>query len=212
LTGPGSAAGPAGSNFVLAALCLLEFAGVFPRFSGTLMAIQFLVIHSSAFIFTLPFWDIKESAKPVAFKVLLGLYTLLAFSIDGFFGIAQFAGLTYATYYGYVLGKDGETGRVPLLLRWLVSFIVFLLAIGITDAPSDVDSWAGSRRLALTGALFFGAAGLMELSGFYGEGWRRLLRRAASRQPQLLSPMPAWVARELDPQGTPPPPGGDVRH
>lgn len=211
MTGPGSAAGPAGSNFVLAALCLLEFAKVFPRFSGTLMAIQFLVIHSSAFIFTLPFWNISENAKPVIFKVLLGLYTLMAFSVDGFFGIAQFAALTYATYYGYVLGKDVEAERVPLLLRWLISFIVFLLAIGITGAPSDVDSWAGSRSLALTGALFFGAAGLMELSGFYGEGWKRLLRSVVSRQPHLRGPMPAWLARELYQQDTPPPPGGEGR-
>lgn len=203
------APGPARASFLLCCLCLLDYAGLFPRFSGGLMAIQFLVIHSSAFVATLPYWNIGEKYKPAVFKWLLALYTLFAFSMGGLFGIAEFWGLTYAAYHRYVFQPAAAGGRLPLALRWAVSFVLFILATGLAGAPSDVDSWGGSRALGLAGFLYFLAAGWLERIGFYDEGWRRLVRRALERWPRLQDGLSSSVRKEIYGDPGKPDAGGD---
>jgi len=185
------------SNFIGCFSCGLELAGILPPFSGKLMSIQFIVIHSSAFVFFIPFMNIPESFKPAVLKALIAGYTCAAFYVDGIFGILQFAGLTYAAYSGYVLKRDGEAARIPLILRWAGAFAVFIVSMAVIGAPSDVDKWAGDRRLALMGVVYFGLIGLLEASHVYEAGWKNLLRRIAQKDPQFREHMPGWLAKEL---------------
>lgn len=180
--------------------------GVLPPFSGMLMSIQFIVIHSSAFVFGIPFINISERGRLAVLWILIIFYTVMAWHVDGVFGVIQFTGLTYAAYSGYVLKRDGEAAKIPLLLRWAFAFMAFIAAMALINAPSNVDHWAGDRRLALMGVIYFGAIGLLEASGVYETGWKKLLKRIIQLDPQFGKAMPAWLVKEL----YPPPPAGSA--
>jgi hypothetical protein len=197
------------SSYFIGLLCLLELAGVMPRFSGALMSMQFLVIHSSVFILAVPLTNADETLKRRIFLGLLALYTILAYSMAGIFGVAEFAGLTYSTYIGYIFTREEECAKIELGLRWIAAFAAFMLAIGLCGAPESVESWGGDRRLALAGGVYFGVLGLLEQSGFYGSGWKKVLRKLAEKDPQFRERMPAWLYLALyrKKQEPPTPPG-----
>src|SRR3989339_1163746 len=161
---------PAIPGFIASGSCLLELAGAVPPFSAGLMTLQFIVIHSSWFMFGLPL-TLNEKNRPVIFYGLLAAYSAIAFSAGGAPGVVQFAGLTYATYYGYVFHGGGAQGRVPLALRWLAAFVFYAAAIVFSGLPDSSGVWVRPARAALSGAVYFAALGAMELSGFYETGW-----------------------------------------
>ncbi|HAH30777.1 MAG TPA: hypothetical protein DCL44_00505 [Elusimicrobia bacterium] len=189
--------GPALSSFGIALLCLLELAGVVPRFAGTLMTIQFVVIHSSIFVAAIPLTRAEEPVQRGMFLLLISCYTLLAYHANGLYGVFQFAGLTYSTYAGYIFNKEEASAKIELALRWLTAFLAFILAVSIAGTPERVESWDGNNRLALAGFVYFIALGLLEKSGLYRERWKNILRKLAEKDPQFRKNMPGWLSLAL---------------
>lgn len=186
---------PAYSSFFISILCLLDHWGVLPHFAGTLLAIQFLVIHSSAFMGSVRLIE-NEKLRNLAFGSLIVLYSLFAFKTDGLFGIVQFWGLTYANYHHFIFTKAFDEDKASLVVRWATAFFLFMLAVGFFDTPGDVDEWAGNRRAGLAAIWYFIGLGAVEMSGFYESGWRRL---AAALIKKLTGssnqPLPPWLVK-----------------
>ncbi len=184
---------PAYSSFFISFLCLLDHWGVLPHFAGTLMSIQFLVIHSSAFMGSVRLIK-NEKLRPLAFRSLIVLYSLFALKTDGIFGIVQFWGLTYANYQRFIFTKAFDEDKASLVIRWATAFFLFILAAGLFDTPGDVDEWAGNRRVGLAAIWYFIGLGAVEMSGFYEGGWRRLaaafFKKLAGPSDQ---PLPFWL-------------------
>ena len=190
---------PAYASFLIALLCLLEYFKVLPSFAGTLLSIQLIVIHAAALVLLFPFIAIPQEAKPTIFKILLALCVFFGLSIDGPFGVIQFAALTYCTYYGYLAKKKAEGDKLPLLLRWAAVFIIFVLVLALTGAPARIDYWAGNRQLALCGFFYFVIAGTVEFGDFYEAGWKDLLRSLSEKSPRFSALLPEQLKKIISP-------------
>ena len=98
---------------------------------GQLMQIEFLVIHSFPFITVVALlrpstlgWRILQWS---AFWVLLGLFVNGAWLSGRWWGIQAFAGLTLATYLGFLLHWTRGAQILLLGLRWLISFSALMI-------------------------------------------------------------------------------------
>lgn len=176
----------AAADLGLCAFCFLELAGRLPPFSGVMMEIQFLVIHSFPFMVIMVSGIENKAGKRALFWLLFLIYMLFAWQSDGVSGLAQFAGLTFATYYGVSLKDGWRDDKASLVVRWAGSLAAFMVLAIATGMSSDVNDWSGQSRAPLFGALFFLSLGLLELSGVYGKDWAGIFDRLTgqpSRKP-----------------------------
>lgn len=161
------------SNLVIAGYCVLELFNVLPPFAGALLGMQMLVVHSFPFMFFMvgaikdPVW------KKRAFWGLLAVYTIGAFDMEGVFGIAQFYGLTFTTYYSYILKESEQGGKAELVARWVVSTALLLVLAIAAGFPKEVKYWNGCRYSAVAGIIYYTALWWLEHRGLYREMTRR---------------------------------------
>lgn len=138
---------------------------------GTMMGIEFLVIHSFPFMMLIgsahPPTEQGEKCRQVAFWGLLGLYVIMAAKMGGLPAIITFASLTVATYLGYMLRRTAPGAVVQLSMRWAMSFLVFMITASTAHMPESVSEWPDHRRVVYFGMAYFLVLGLLELSGFY---------------------------------------------
>lgn len=174
----------AAADLALAAFCFLELSGRVPAFSGVMMEIQFLVVHSFPFMVIMVSGVESRTGKRALFWLLFFIYVLFAWQSDGAAGVAQFAGLTFATYYGVSLRDGWRDEKAPLVVRWAGSLLAFMVLASATGMSSDVDQWSGQSRAPLFGMLYFTALGLLELSGVYGKDWAGIFNRLTGQPPR----------------------------
>ena len=166
----------AAGDFGISVLCLLELARRIKPFAGTMMELQFLAVHSFPFMVIMVSNIERPAGKRALFAFLAVFYSLFAWGVAGLFGIAQFAGLTFFTYYGVSFRKDPQKDVESLMLRWLASFALFLsLALG-TGMPTGVDYWGRESKAPFFAMLYFLAMGFMELIWLYYYGWKEGLK------------------------------------
>jgi hypothetical protein len=142
---------------------------------GQLMQIEFLVIHSFPFITVVallrPSTPKGKMFRRIAFWGLLILYISGAYSMGGWWGILTFAGLTLATYLGFLLHMTRGLEILRLGFRWLVSFVLFLVLAGFTRMPEAVESWSDTSKVYAFGFYYFLILGVLEWIGFYQTQW-----------------------------------------
>ena len=106
----------------------------------------------------------------------------LAFAVadeNGLAGVAAFLAATGGTYLGFLLRWKTARRVAALAGRWLVSFILFMLAAGIAGS----EDWRYSPALLVHGLIYFAAVGVMEASGLYERDWFRPFRRFVRANP-----------------------------
>src|SRR3989339_472188 len=142
---------------------------------GRLMEIEFLVIHSFPFLAFIglahPETKRLQIIRIIGFWGLLAIYIVFAFSMDGWSGIFTFAGLTLITYVGFFLRITGPKLVAQLAVRWLMTFILFLLFAGIMKMPEGVEHWHSYKQVYDFGLCYFFSLGIIEWSGFYQGQW-----------------------------------------
>ena len=138
---------------------------------GTMMGIEFLVIHSFPFMMLIgsahPLNEQGEKCRQAAFWGLFGLYVITAAKMGGLPAIITFASLTVATYLGYMLRRTSPDSVGQLSMRWVISFLVFMITAGTARMPESVCEWPDHGRVVYFGMAYFLVLGLLELSGFY---------------------------------------------
>ena len=141
-----------------------------PRDLTLLMQVEFLVIHSTAFLGFVGLWRPENAAgrktRAVAFWGLFGLYCLMAGS-QGSKYLLVFFGLTFVTYLGFFMSWGARSARQQLVARWTLGFVLFLVAGGFFGAPQNVGHWGGRDSVLKAGALYFLALAALEFSGLY---------------------------------------------
>lgn len=135
-----------------------------------LMQVEFLVLHSMAFLGWVALWRPADGkarqTRAVVFWVLFALYCAAALS-QGWRYFLLFFGLTFVTYLGLFLSWGSQSAQLQLGARWLGGFLVFILANGLFGTPEDVGAWSGSRSVVRAGALYFLGLAALEISGLY---------------------------------------------
>jgi hypothetical protein len=91
--------------------------------------------------------------------------------VGGAWGILTFAGLTMATYLGFLLHMTRGLEILRLGFRWLLSFILFVALAGITRMPEAVESWSDTSRVYAFGFHYFLILGVLEWIGIYQAPW-----------------------------------------
>ena len=145
--------------------------GATPERLGAAMQVEFMVIHSTLFIGWMALW--KPPTRRAAIIRAIGLWGIffvvyIAWLRErGLEDLLIFLGATLVTYLGLFLNWRSDTARIQLAVRWLVTFLVFMLATH--GAGGLVNLWSGPRALDAVngGALYFLALGAIELTGFY---------------------------------------------
>jgi hypothetical protein len=158
------------------------------RWLGALMGIEFLVIHSFPFMMLIgsvrPRDDGARKCRSAAFWGLFAVYFLFAAQLAGAAGVLAFAGLTVATYLGYLLRRTSPDAVMQLAARWASSFLVFIICSAAAGMPEGVDDWPEHGRVLFFGLAYFLVLGLLEATGFY-DG--KFLRAAMERIGKDLS-------------------------
>jgi hypothetical protein len=149
--------------------------GLGPDRLSRLMQIEFLAIHSFLFIglVTLPRvpdWRFR-TVQWAAFWGLLALYAAGAHTISGWPGILAFAGLTLATYLGFLLHLTGESQLPRLGFRWFASFLLFIACALHTRMPEEVAEWPEADGIHVFGLLYFLGLAVLEWTGLYQSKW-----------------------------------------
>jgi len=174
---------PALSAFLLALAYLsarldLSLPGLSREWLSLLVKVEFLVIHSFPFLalITLPRlkWRRWRVFQWFLFVTWMCLY--LAFAVadeNGLAGSAACLAATAGTYLGFMLRWKDARRVAALAVRWLVSFLLFMLAAGIAGS----EDWRYSPALLLHGLIYFTAVGVLEASGLYERDWLRPFRR-----------------------------------
>lgn len=165
-------------NLILAALyALAAFRGTTLPFLdrhslGSLMGIQFLVIHSFPFMMFFALFAQQAQGRGRScwngvFWGMFFIYFLFAADMGGLPGVVGFASLTVATYLGYLLRRTSSAALVQLAARWAVSFLFFIICSAATRMPENVDSWPDHGRVLYFGFSYFLLLGVLEATGFY---------------------------------------------
>jgi hypothetical protein len=135
-----------------------------------IMQVEFLVIHSMAFLGLVALWKPGDAAgrrtRAVLFWGLAGLYCLAAGSRGGE-SLLVFLGLSFVTYLGLFLNWHSPSAMVQLGARWLVGTALFLIALGVFGAPKNAGEWLGRQSVIKAGTLYFASLALLELAGFF---------------------------------------------
>jgi len=167
----------------LIALALtFAFYAVHPRLSaerlsflGSILQTQFLVIHSSAFLLlllTIRSRTWKGMTLRVAGLAFFGAFYVYFLLQYGTWWAVEFAVLTVMTWFG-PLTRLGNPNTAPeLLVRWIVNFVVLLVATGVSGMPSGVDEWTTCGRTPWAGLLYYGALAGVEFTPVYPVGTR----------------------------------------
>lgn len=151
-----------------------------------LMLLEFIIVHSSAFMGTVMLGDLGRARKSLALIGIGGFYTLFvggfALAFKTWWPLWSFWGLTVNRLLGVLIGQAPEGERRALLQRnWAVSalcylglcFVTVFLPLprfGITREVVSHESLPGSglwvdqpHRVIAFGFLYFAAVGLSEL-------------------------------------------------
>jgi hypothetical protein len=148
-----------------------------------LITIQFLVIHSFAFLGLLalgkPQMRGQRTAQWVIFVALLTLYTVFAFGAGGFSGILSLYSLAVVNYFGFLLNITSNRAKLHLVTRWATSTFLYAFGYAITGAEMRLSTHHGSIKdnILYFGMLYFAALGLLEWSGFYESRFIRAVYR-----------------------------------
>lgn len=174
-----------GLEFLVLAATRKPLFGADAKALTLLMQVEFLVIHSMAFLGLVALWRPQDEkarkTRAIVFWGLFGLYSLASLN-QGWRFFAVFFGLTFVTYLGLFLNWRSESAKLQLGARWAVGFVAFLVANGIFGTPKNVGEWAGLAPVVRAGALYFLALGAVELSGLY---LRVIPRNAGAIRTQL---------------------------
>jgi hypothetical protein len=160
-----------GAIYAAAGCAALLVGGTGYPWLGSTMAIEVLVIHSFPFLMLIASYEPATKRgkllQKIIFWTMLGVYILHTLKAGGVSGAFVFAGLTVSTYLGYLLRRISPDAVKQLILRWVMSFAVFLVSSAVTGMPGDFEEWTGSGRTPYFGMLYFTTLGLLELKGFY---------------------------------------------
>lgn len=160
--------------YALAAFWRITLSPMDRHWLGTLMGIEFLVIHSFPFMMFIGSSDPPDEkgrkCRMVAFWGLFVIYFLFAAKLGGLSAVVAFAGLTVTTYLGYMLRRTAPDAVAQLAARWAMSFLAFMICAAAAGMPEDVDDWPDHGRVLYFGLMYFLALGVLEATGFYQ--WR----------------------------------------
>lgn len=151
-----------------------------PRWLGTMMGIEFIVIHSFPFLILFGSLPVPNRKARLVFRTifwaLFALYFFIAFKFSGFAGMLAFASLTVATYCGFLVHRATEERWGRLMIRWFFTFVIFIAAAYIAGVSYNVEAWPGQREALAFGMLNFAMLALVEGLGFYqSEGMRQVM-------------------------------------
>jgi hypothetical protein len=138
------------------------------------LQIEFLVIHSFVFLglVALAKSDTRKETIIQWSVCSVFLTGYLAFAARaGWSGVGAFLGATAATYLGFLLNLTAPGRGLQLGLRWVVSFVAFMIGSGIADLPEDVGTWDRDPDTIFLGMIYFSTLGVFELSGLYRTPW-----------------------------------------
>jgi hypothetical protein len=137
---------------------------------ANLMRAEFLVIHSFAFLGLIGQWQPPDAkgrkTRAVAFWGLFGLYCVMA-AWQGWQFFFTFFGLCFVTYLGLFMTWRTDHAVFQLWARWGIGTAIFLVALGVFDAPKNAENWSGRMSVVKAGALYFLALAALEMSGLY---------------------------------------------
>ena len=162
-----------------------------PSWLYATMQIEFLVIHSFAFIGFAVAWRPEglrgQIMRQVLFWGLMSLYLAFAYK-NGWQGIAIFLSATLATYLGLLLNLKSPVAVAELVTRWLFLFFLSIIVWAMNDMPEDVGNWDRTERTLNSGLWYFGIIALMELLGFFrspalSDAYRQATHEGARRPP-----------------------------
>jgi hypothetical protein len=164
------AAGYASLEYLRKPLPGMEWNGM-----ARLMQIEVLVIFSFPFITMIALlrpsalkWKILQWS---AFWVLLGLFINGAWLSGKWWALLSFAGLTLATYMGFLLHLTAGAKILRLGLRWLISFIALIILMSAMHMPEPANTWQQAPEVYRFGFLYFLTIGLLECTGVYHGKW-----------------------------------------
>ncbi len=157
-------------QFLVAGVYRKPFPGTDRQWLYAMMQMEFLVIHSMAFLGFVALWKPVDRAaaraRAAIFWGLAALYGAMALKF-GWNHLAIFAGLTVSTYLGLFLNWRSPSAQLQLGVRWLLGTVIFVAAIIACGAPKRVNAWANSSAVLYAGTLYFFALAAVELSGFH---------------------------------------------
>jgi len=187
----------AAPDLALAALFLVAWVAPATFRTGTitylmlLMLLEFIIVHSSAFMGKVMLGDLERARKALALVGIGGFYTLFvggfALAFKTWWPLWSFWGLTVNRLLGVLVGQAPEGERRELLQKnWAVSALCYLglcfvtvflplPRLGITREVVSLESLPGSglwvdqpHRVVAFGFLYFAAVGISEL---FGHAW-----------------------------------------
>ena len=154
-----------------------------------LMELEVLVV------FTFPFLALLALLRPStrlwkvlqwsAFCALSGLAINGAWLAGKWWGILTFAGLTLATYLGFLLHLAGGAQVLRLVLRWLVSFFALIILWSALHMPEPANTWHQAPQVCRFGFLYFLVLSLVEWTGLYHGRWADRLVDHFRRHPSV---------------------------
>lgn len=132
-----------------------------------MMQIEFLVIHSFAFIMVIaclkPKRPFLKFMRWVAFAAFAALYVFAAWeSKGGWASVGAFLGLTAVTYLGAMLHRIWIGELVLLGVRWMVNSFAFLFLADKTGTPDVVNDWVGQPSVLEFGFWYFAVLVIFE--------------------------------------------------
>ena len=138
-----------------------------------MMQIEFLVIHSFAFIMVIAFLKPQALGWRILRWTLFGafsaLYLFAAWESEGGWASAgTFLGLTAVTYLGAMLRRISVVEMILLGIRWFFNSFVFLFLSDKLDLPTTVNDWTGLPRVLEFGLWYFIALAVVETAIAWG--------------------------------------------
>ncbi len=183
-------AGLPGLGFAVVYLTVLLDSPLHPEFTPDvlvrLMKIEFIVIHSFAFVGLIglarPGYGSLRLLRAIAFWGLLVTYAICA-AATGWEGLVTFVCLGVVRYVGFLMRIRDPGATWQILMRWLVSLLAFMLLAIAFGMPMYVPDWSGSDALLAFGMTYFGLLAMLELIGVYR--WR-IVRSALARASRVM--------------------------
>lgn len=138
-----------------------------------MMQIEFLVIHSFAFLMLIAWFQPKTRRLRVArwavFLAFSALYLYAALtSAGGWASVGTFLGLTAVTYLGAMLRRLSTAELILTGVRWMFNAFVFLIVSGEMHLPNTVNDWVGLPRVIEFGLWYFLALAAFEAALAWG--------------------------------------------
>ena len=168
--------------FLVSGLLGLSFLGVTRGYLVRMMQVEFLVIHAGAMLSAVALSRLTAPSPKTALWMGRFFWGLVVLYIMVSFSFARYGPLLFIHAIGVTFWGSREDWNRPgrfkvILVRWIITVIVYVIVIEVQHLPREVESWGDSRALHMAGFLNFAGLGLLEWAGLFRASWWKELEK-----------------------------------